>query len=197
MYIDESLNIDSLTGGETIKLYRKALGITQQQLGEAVGKSRATIAKVEAGKSRIDIDTMVRIAAHLNIPIALVFRDEIKSYSLMTFFEGETCIEAYNAICGAEYSAFYSYEKIDANKSYVMITEHGHFLCRETNRKNPKRAVCADMDGYLYVCIYSGGAYKKECDGSDIEISEVTAEVIGKIKDFGVLGGFSNNSSGE
>ncbi len=53
---------------KTIKKLRKELGLTQEQLGKAIGKSNAYIADLESGKrdiKKISAETLVRLAAEL------------------------------------------------------------------------------------------------------------------------------------
>ncbi len=43
---------DPRTIGDTLRAYRRALGLTQRQLGAQLGMHRSTVGKVETGKER-------------------------------------------------------------------------------------------------------------------------------------------------
>lgn len=48
--------------GDLVKAHRQEAGLTQEQLSEKAGLSRAQIANIEAGRSDIPVKTLVRIA---------------------------------------------------------------------------------------------------------------------------------------
>ncbi len=48
---------------------RKRKGLTQAEVGEAIGRDQSTISKYEAGTARIDVDVAVQYAAVLGIPV--------------------------------------------------------------------------------------------------------------------------------
>ena len=187
MIFYDNPDLDALSGGETVKYFRRMKGLTQQELADIANVSKKTIANIEAGKSKIDIDTMLRIASRLGIPAPLVFREESHAYCIICLYEGKSKIESYNSLSGAGLIPFFCATEIEANKAYCMKTKRGAFLCLETDTENPERAVCADKEGYLYICVYSDGVYTKECDGQVLEISEVVAEVLGDIRNFGAV----------
>lgn len=56
---------------------RRRLGLTQQQLGEAVGVSHGHIAKIELGQADPSLGLVERIAAALDLDITLVSRDPV------------------------------------------------------------------------------------------------------------------------
>ena len=59
-----------MTIGERIKQARKAKGLTQKELAEAVGVAEVTISQYEADKYSPKYDKMVKIAEALNIPVS-------------------------------------------------------------------------------------------------------------------------------
>lgn len=59
----------SLHVGSRIKKYRKSKGLTIEQLGLIINKSKATISKYENGSVAIDLDTLHSIATALNVNI--------------------------------------------------------------------------------------------------------------------------------
>lgn len=58
--------------GQEFKELRKAVGLTQQALGDLADTSRRAIAKYEAGDidlSQIEVKTAIKLAAALDIPV--------------------------------------------------------------------------------------------------------------------------------
>lgn len=62
-------NIDVLTLGEKIKEYRKLKKVSLEELGEIIGKSKATITRYENGQIIMDIITALEICNALDINI--------------------------------------------------------------------------------------------------------------------------------
>ena len=56
-----------------IKFYRKSRNITMKQLGEIIGKTKATVSKYENGEITPDIITILEICNALNISISQLF----------------------------------------------------------------------------------------------------------------------------
>ena len=55
--------------GERIRQARRAKGLTQTELGEAVGLATATISDIERGESRTSVYNLRRIAQALDIAV--------------------------------------------------------------------------------------------------------------------------------
>ena len=53
--------------GTRVRTRREQLGVTQEDLGTAVGLTRASIANVESGKQGLYVSTLVALAAALDI----------------------------------------------------------------------------------------------------------------------------------
>ncbi len=66
-----------MTIGEKIKKNRQEAGLTQKQLGEALGVSQQQIAQYESGKRTPKVDTLVRIARALNTSIVSLFDNTV------------------------------------------------------------------------------------------------------------------------
>ena len=47
--------------------YRKLKGLTQTELGERIGLSRASVGDIEAGRNRVSSETLARIARALSV----------------------------------------------------------------------------------------------------------------------------------
>lgn len=56
--------------GDSIRKYRKQMGLTQKQLGEKCGINEANIRKYELGSQNPKIETLQKIASALGIPVA-------------------------------------------------------------------------------------------------------------------------------
>lgn len=61
--------------GEKIRLFRKAEGLTQKELGEKIGMSDAQIRNYESGRANPKIDTLKRIAVGLGVPLDNLYSD--------------------------------------------------------------------------------------------------------------------------
>ena len=54
--------------GLRLQLLRKSRGLTQQQVGEAIGVSRATYASVESGRQTLALDVAWRMVVFFGVP---------------------------------------------------------------------------------------------------------------------------------
>lgn len=61
--------------GERIRLRRTELGLTQEQLAEALGVSYQQIQKYETGANRISAGRMLEIARKLAVDVGFLFED--------------------------------------------------------------------------------------------------------------------------
>ena len=59
--------------GARIKKFRKACGLSQEQLAEIVGIEQKHMSRLEVGKNAPTIDRLEKIAAALNVPIGSFF----------------------------------------------------------------------------------------------------------------------------
>ena len=57
---------DLIESGKRIKMLRKNLGLTQENLAEQLGVALNTISRIEIGKRGISIDLAIDLAVHLN-----------------------------------------------------------------------------------------------------------------------------------
>lgn len=55
--------------GEKLKLLRKERGLTQSQVGEAIGQERSTIACYESAKRTPDVATLERLADYFKVSL--------------------------------------------------------------------------------------------------------------------------------
>lgn len=61
--------------GQRIKKYRKACGMSQEQLAEAIGVDQKHVSRIEVGKSYPTIDRLEKIAQALQVPMGGFFDD--------------------------------------------------------------------------------------------------------------------------
>jgi transcriptional regulator with XRE-family HTH domain len=61
------------TFGRNMRDRRKALGLSQEKLGELAGLEQSYISNVEAGTRNVSIDNIARIAHALNVQIGQLF----------------------------------------------------------------------------------------------------------------------------
>jgi transcriptional regulator with XRE-family HTH domain len=59
--------------GERIKEYRKASGLSQEQLAEMIGIEQKHVSRLEVGKSYPTIDRLEKISTALNVPMGRFF----------------------------------------------------------------------------------------------------------------------------
>lgn len=59
--------------GQVVREFRKQRGLTQAQLGRAVGVTLSQISNIETGHTPPSLDTLVRIARTLRVPLSEVF----------------------------------------------------------------------------------------------------------------------------
>lgn len=59
-----------------IRLYRKQKGMTQQDLAEAIGRSRSTVAEYELGTTGVPQPLLWKIARCLEVPVDVLFQAE-------------------------------------------------------------------------------------------------------------------------
>ena len=53
--------------------YRMDHGLTQQELAERVGTSHSQISRIESGRQKTNLDTLLRIARALNLKVSIGF----------------------------------------------------------------------------------------------------------------------------
>jgi DNA-binding XRE family transcriptional regulator len=56
--------------GERIRGYRESLGLTQEQLASDAGLGRVTLVRIESGEQSPRYETLARLAAALQVPLA-------------------------------------------------------------------------------------------------------------------------------
>jgi transcriptional regulator with XRE-family HTH domain len=62
--------------GARIRLRRKALGVTQSQLGDALDLTFQQVQKYERGVNRVSAGVLVKIAKRLNCPVSFLLGEE-------------------------------------------------------------------------------------------------------------------------
>ena len=70
--------------GSTIKVKRRALGLTQQQLATQLGISRASLANVETGRQRILVHQLYDFAVQLNVNVSDLLPKSSEAEALQT-----------------------------------------------------------------------------------------------------------------
>jgi transcriptional regulator with XRE-family HTH domain len=64
-----------LYAGERLRLARQLVGMSQQQLGAALGVSFQAVQKYETGENRLSAGRMVKAAAYLGVDLAFFAKD--------------------------------------------------------------------------------------------------------------------------
>jgi two-component system, response regulator len=70
--------------GNSVKAWRNRLGFSQEVLAERADLHRTYISDVERGARNLSLESMTRLAAALNIPVAALFRPEVASEPVRT-----------------------------------------------------------------------------------------------------------------
>jgi transcriptional regulator with XRE-family HTH domain len=63
--------------GQRVAEARKEAGLTQTQLGNRLGRTRSTVANIEAGRQNPGVDLVLRIAQVLSVPAGWLMNDEV------------------------------------------------------------------------------------------------------------------------
>ncbi len=96
---------------KNLKLIREGRGLSQQALAQALGLTQQTISKYETLGTEPDIETLIRLADHLETTIdILVGREELSgkgaSYDFAGSVEEMKVLESYRELRSAQKDAF-------------------------------------------------------------------------------------------
>lgn len=98
----KNLNIVDIAVGHNVKLLRVQRGISQGELGEALGVTFQQVQKYEKGKNRISSGRLSAIANYFNIDVAVLFsgaRNAEESGTIVLFSpEAVAVAQAYDKI---------------------------------------------------------------------------------------------------
>ena len=72
--------------GQRIAALRKARGISRSQLGTAVGVTFQQVQKYERGTNRVGASRLQDIARLLEVPVSILFDDDVESRQGTSFF---------------------------------------------------------------------------------------------------------------
>ena len=64
------MNVDYAAIGQRMKQIRKSRGMTQERLAEALSVSVGYISQMERGVTKINLETLAAVAAHLNCDLS-------------------------------------------------------------------------------------------------------------------------------
>jgi transcriptional regulator with XRE-family HTH domain len=78
--------------GALIRAHRRAAGVSQEELGKAIGLTFQQVQKYETGENRISASKLVEVARTLNVPISALFD------GLDTGPDGENLIVRFTAL---------------------------------------------------------------------------------------------------
>jgi len=95
-------NLTSKEIGERLRHFRKAGGLTQEQLAERTGVSYQQIQLYESGKSRLNTDKLQSLAKALSLPVAVFFDEVVAPLTL----EEKKLLNAYRAVASPEVRQF-------------------------------------------------------------------------------------------
>ena len=61
--------------GDSIRIFRKKAGLTQEKLAELADLHRNYIGEVERGEKTVSVDALLRIAAAVKVPLRRIVAD--------------------------------------------------------------------------------------------------------------------------
>lgn len=61
--------------GIRVRRYRRAIEMTQEELGSAIGLDRATVGKIEAGRRDVKVCLLFKLARALQVPARTLLPD--------------------------------------------------------------------------------------------------------------------------
>ena len=71
-----------LTVGDKVRTHRERLGLTQLQLGQAVGVAGSTVCKIENGDSSPRVETLERMAGTFGVPLIVLLSQQVTQAEL-------------------------------------------------------------------------------------------------------------------
>jgi len=73
--IERLVRITEHNVAQNVLLYREQASLTQQQLSKLAGVDRKTINRIENGHFSPSVDTLIRLAIVLNVPISALLEN--------------------------------------------------------------------------------------------------------------------------
>ena len=101
--------------GEKLRGFRKAKGVTQEQLASSIDVKFQQIHQYESGASRLNTDRLQAIAIALSVPIAAFFEEKEVEATLSE--EEQQLINGFRALSSPEVRAFVCNSLAPQNKS--------------------------------------------------------------------------------
>jgi len=80
--------------GQRIRRFRKAQGLSQEQLAEAVNISTPHMSHIETGNTKLSLPVLVSLAAHLNISVDELLFDSPANRKINALKEIEAILES-------------------------------------------------------------------------------------------------------
>ena len=102
--------------GAKIKAHRRALRLTQQQLADQLGISRASLANVETGRQRVLVHQLFELADQLSISVQDLLPESSEAYDLKSL-DGFQVSENVTVVQRQQIAAFLKDDTTDQPKS--------------------------------------------------------------------------------
>lgn len=119
----------SETIGERIKYLRKEKGLSQEELGNAIGLTQNNISKMENGDVSLTIDNLLLLSSFFNVTTDYICTGQ-KNDNILNLLERYANIEYHSLNCGIEH---YDYPVLRINRFYF------EYLIRIAQAKSDKR----------------------------------------------------------
>ena len=93
---------------EKLKLLRKERGLTQSDVGEAIGQERSTIACYETGKRTPDVETLEKLARFFKVTLDY-FSDKTEADTMIELLSRSNAFFADNAVSDEDKDKAYQF----------------------------------------------------------------------------------------
>lgn len=97
--MDSTQEIQKLFG-ERVRFYRKLEGLTLKEIAERIGKTEASLSRIENGKQNLALGDIVTIAQALRVSVSKLFGDEDETEVATVPNAGELArFQAFKELC--------------------------------------------------------------------------------------------------
>ncbi len=130
-------------------LARVALGVTQDQLAERAGVSRAAIAQIEAGASDCRLNTLTELASALKISPVLLLLRPVDLNAVSQFLHTAAVQQIFNRLSAADIQQMHRLRETGLQKNLNRIVHAGVAAAEAAGFLSPGAAVGAGIGSVI------------------------------------------------